>query len=58
MRPNKVAIFSKIEVIPVSRKIFVGAISKQKKTPKAVQPEASGVQKKIKDPSGGPRIIW
>ena len=27
-------------------------------SPKAVQPEASGVQKKSKDPSGGPRIIW
>ena len=38
--------------------VLFGVIFQNGLSPKAVQPEASGVQKKFKDPSGGPRIIW
>ena len=44
-------------VFQFSANMFWGVIFQNRFSPKAVQPEASGVYKKSKDPSGGPRII-
>ena len=40
------------------KSVFLGVIFQNGFSPMAVQPEVPGVQKKSKDPSGGPRIIW
>ena len=37
---------------------FLGVVFQNGFSPNAVQPEASGVWKKYKGPSGGPMIIW